>query len=120
MIKVRSEKTQQGTSLYWVADKVGEICPNYNGVKSEHLTTLIQGVAVVRMKSGETILRAGDSIVLPINTPYEVEVLELKDGLVVMRCDYAKENEHEVKHLDSEQYRSFTTLKASVISVDKK
>lgn len=116
MISVKSEKTAFGTSLYWISDSVGDICVNQNGVKSLHTTTVVQGSGILRMKSGELKLQSGDVITIPINTPYEVEVTELVNGTGIIRCDYSRANEAEIKHLESVSPKNFQTLRVSVIS----
>jgi mannose-6-phosphate isomerase-like protein (cupin superfamily) len=116
MIKTKTEEHENGTRLFWICDEIGDICVNHNGVKSSHMTFIDQGAGVYRIKGeSERVVKKGDSIEIPVGVPYEFEATGLEDGLGIVRCEYTKKNEDEIRHLKSAELRQFPTLKTSII-----
>lgn len=100
-------KHEDGATLVWRSSVIGEIVANPSGVKTLHVTRVLKGAVIFRLLSedlhtAESEIRkaAGQNIILPVNVPYEVEVTALENGLCEVRCDYDRDGEKEIEHLE--------------------
>ena len=96
--------------LTWTGDTVGEIVVNLTGVRTSHETIMQTGSAIFRFDndaggSREVLLNEGDTFIVPVNYPYEVECVSLTRGISIVVCNYVGSAKEEVSGLRSNNPR---------------
>ena len=87
-IKLTIDETEKERILNWSCDSMKDTVPNRNGITHEHVSEGLEGACEFRFGDKTIVLKAGQSIVLPLNTPYDVVVTA---GPASMRCIYSKD-----------------------------
>lgn len=87
-IKMNVEETDRDRTVIWFSDSPRDALLNPNGVTHEHPTAVVQGAVEFRFREKTIVVKAGETVVLPLGLGYDVIVTSFP---AEVRCTYSKD-----------------------------